>query len=533
MRRRINPGNSRRKKPETVEIQSDELIDKVPDNGINAGIAEEPLNREVSGYEYLNYERANKCNKCKHNCEEICCKYNNSDCCNFACASDKELLIRIICLLINKEYGLKAIERKIRNAEEDGDKKNIKSITELLERAIVGLGETAVGAVKKAVDAAGTMTEITHGLANIAAGAAGTAGALALTSSGLANVSAGTALTAGAAASTVHGVAEIPAATVLTAGTVADTVAEAAGLAAAGAATIGVAGDVAAEAAGLAAAGAATIGVAGDVAAEAAGLAAAGAATVGAAAETVAGAAATSAAVSATVAGAAETAAGAAATTAAVSGIVASTAETAAGAAATSAAVSATVAGAAETAAGAAATSAAVSATVAGAAETVAGAAATSAAVSAAVAGAAETAAGAAATTAAISDLNQASNESVGTADDDLYSEAVSVQSVVLDTETDTVQVWVLNNNTEPTGLIEIIMYSLTDNSKTVFYRKSSAVHAKSSVFFTIASIPAAYEVQIKGLRRNIIAYAVSMSSSKESLSLQTPVDAGILLMYP
>ena len=512
MRRRINPGNSRRKKPETVEIQSDELIDKVPDNGINAGIAEEPLNREVSGYEYLNYERANKCNKCKHNCEEICCKYNNSDCCNFACASDKELLIRIICLLINKEYGLKAIERKIRNAEEDGDKKNIKSITELLERAIVGLGETAVGAVKKAVDAAGTMTEITHGLANIAAGAAGTAGALALTSSGLANVSAGTALTAGAAASTVHGVAEIPAATVLTAGTVADTVAEAAGLAAAGAATIGVAGDVAAEAAGLAAAGAATIGVAGDVAAEAAGLAAAGAATVGAAAETVAGAAATSAAVSATVAGAAETAAGAAATTAAVSGIVASTAETAAGAAATSAAVSATVAGAAETVAGAAATSAAVSA---------------------AVAGAAETAAGAAATTAAISDLNQASNESVGTADDDLYSEAVSVQSVVLDTETDTVQVWVLNNNTEPTGLIEIIMYSLTDNSKTVFYRKSSAVHAKSSVFFTIASIPAAYEVQIKGLRRNIIAYAVSMSSSKESLSLQTPVDAGILLMYP
>ena len=554
MRRRINPGNSRRKKPETVETQSDELIDKVPDNGINAGRAEEPLNREVSGYEYLNYERANKCNKCKHNCEEICCKYNNSDCCNFACASDKELLIRIICLLINKEYGLKAIERKIRNAEEDGDKKNIKSITELLERAIVGLGETAVGAVKKAVDAAGTMTEITHGLANIAAGAAGTAGALALTSSGLANVSAGTALTAGAAASTVHGVAEIPAATVLTAGTVADTVAEAAGLAAAGAATIGVAGDVAAEAAGLAAAGAATIGVAGDVAAEAAGLAAAGAATVGAAAETVAGAAATSAAVSATVAGAAETAAGAAATTAAVSGIVASTAETAAGAAATtaavsgivastaetaagaaatSAAVSATVAGAAETAAGAAATSAAVSATVAGAAETVAGAAATSAAVSAAVAGAAETAAGAAATTAAISDLNQASNESVGTADDDLYSEAVSVQSVVLDTETDTVQVWVLNNNTEPTGLIEIIMYSLTDNSKTVFYRKSSAVHAKSSVFFTIASIPAAYEVQIKGLRRNIIAYAVSMSSSKESLSLQTPVDAGILLMYP
>ena len=470
MRRRINPGNSRRKKPETVEIQSDELIDKVPDNGINAGIAEEPLNREVSGYEYLNYERANKCNKCKHNCEEICCKYNNSDCCNFACASDKELLIRIICLLINKEYGLKAIERKIRNAEEDGDKKNIKSITELLERAIVGLGETAVGAVKKAVDAAGTMTEITHGLANIAAGAAGTAGALAFTSSGLANVSAGAAGTAGA--STV--VAE-----------------EAAGAAAAGLVVAGAAGDAVAEAAGLAAAGAATIGVAGDVAAEAAGLAAAGTATVGAAAETAAGAAATSAAVSATVAGAAETAAGAAATTAAVSGIVASTAETAAGAAATSAAISATVAG------------------------------------------AAETAAGAAATTAAISNLNQASNESAGTADDDLYSEAVSVQSVVLDTETDTVQVWVLNNNTEPTGLIEIIMYSLTDNSKTVFYRKSSAVHAKSSVFFTIASIPAAYEVQINGLKRNIIAYAVSMSSSKESLSLQTPVDAGILLMYP
>ncbi|MDF2989357.1 MAG: hypothetical protein K0R50_4867, partial [Eubacterium sp.] len=251
MKRRRNPDSLYRKKPEVANVQSGELIDKVPDNGSNVDIAETAnvFANQVNNYECEGYNRGNKsskCNKCKYNCDTICSKYNDCDCCNFACASDKELLIRINCLLINKEYGLKAIEQKIRNSAENGDKKNIESITDLLERAIVGLGETALGAVKKAVDAAGTMTDITTGLAKIAAGAVGTAA--------------------------VAG----------------DIAAETAGLAAAGAATAGVAGDIAAESAGLAAAGAATVGVAGDIAAEAAGLAAAGAATAGTAADIIA-----------------------------------------------------------------------------------------------------------------------------------------------------------------------------------------------------------------------------------------------------
>ncbi len=494
MKRRRNPGSLNRRKPEVANVQPGEPIGKAPDTG-SADIVETAsvFTNQVNGYECEEYTRGNKsskCNKCKYNCETICCKYGDCDCCNFACASDKELLIRIICLLINKEYGLKAIEQKIRNSEENGDKKNIESITDLLERAIVGLGETAVGAVKKAVDAAGTMTDITHGLANIATGAAGTAGALALTSSGLANVSAGTALTAGAAASTVHGVVEVPAATVLTAGTVADTVAETAGLAAAGAATVGVAGDIAAETAGLAAAGAATVGVAGDIAAETAGLAAAGAATAGAAADILAEEAGAAAAISGTQASLADIVEGEAATAAAVSGTIASAAETVNGAAATSAAISGTVAG--------------IAGTAAGAAQTAAGAAATSAAASGTVADIVETAAG-----------------------------AVTTGPVTAGADAGTVQVWVLNNNNEATGVIDIIMYNMTVTPKTGYYRNSSAVPARSSVFFTIASVPAAYEVQIRGLARNIIAYAVSLNGMKDSLNMQVPVEARILFMYP
>ena len=467
MKRRRNPDSLYREKPEVANVQSGELIDRVPDNGGNADIVEAAnvITSQINGYECDGHNRgskSSKCNKCKYNCDTICSKYNDCGCCNFACASDKELLIRIICLLINKEYGLKAIEQKIRNSTQNEDKKNIESITDLLERAIVGLGETAVGAVKKAVDAAGTMTDITYGLSKIAAGAAGTAGSAALTASGLASVAQGAAGTAGATALTASGLAGVAAAGAETVGVAGDIAAETAGLAAAGAATVGVAGDVAAETAGLAAAGAATVGVAGDIAAEAGGLAAAGAATAGAAADIVAGEAATA---------------------AAVSGIIASTAETVNGAAATSAAISGTAAGIAETAAGAAATSADISGTAAGAVGTAAG--------------------------------------------------AVTAGSVVTGTDADTVQVWVLNNNNEATGVIDIIMYNMTVNPKTGYYSKSSAVPARSSVFFTIASVPAAYEVQIRGLARNIIAYAVSLNGMKDSLSMQVPVEARILFMYP
>ena len=495
MKRRRNPDSLYKKKPEVANIQPGVPVDKVPDKGSSADIVETAnvFTNQVNGYECEEYTRGNKsskCNKCKYNCETICCKYGDCDCCNFACASDKELLIRIICLLINKEYGLKAIEQKIRNSEENGDKKNIESITDLLERAIVGLGETAVGAVKKAVDAAGTMTDITYGLSKIASGAAGTAGSAALTTSSLAGVAQGAAGTAGSAALTASGLAGVAAAGAATAGVAGDIAAETAGLAAAGAATVGVAGDIAAETAGLAAAGAATVGVAGDLAAEAADLAAAGAATVGVAGDIAAEEAGAAAAISGTQASLADIVEGEAATAAAVSGTIASAAETVNGAAATSAAISGTVAG--------------IAGTAAGAAQTAAGAAATSAAASGTVADIVETAAG-----------------------------AVTTGPVTAGADAGTVQVWVLNNNNEATGVIDIIMYNMTVTPKTGYYRNSSAVPARSSVFFTITSVPAAYEVQIRGLARNIIAYAVSLNGMKDSLNMQVPVEARILFMYP
>lgn len=515
MKRRRNPGSLNRRKPEVANVQPGEPVGKAPDTG-SADIVETAnvFTNQVNGYECEDYTRGNKsskCNKCKYNCETICCKYGDCDCCNFACASDKELLIRIICLLINKEYGLKAIEQKIRNSEENGDKKNIESITDLLERAIVGLGETAVGAVKKAVDAAGTMTDITYGLSKIASGAAGTAGSAALTTSSLASVAQGAAGTAGSAALTASGLAGVAAAGAATAGVAGDIAAETAGLAAAGAATVGVVGDIAAETAGLAAAGAATVGVAGDIAAETAGLAAAGAATVGVAGDIAAETAGLAAAGAATAGAAADILAEEAGAAAAISGTQASLADIVEGEAATAAAVSGTIASAAETVNGAAATSAAISGTVAGIAGT--------------AAGAAQTAAGAAATSAAAS----------GTVADivETAAGAVTTGPVTAGADAGTVQVWVLNNNNEATGVIDIIMYNMTVTPKTGYYRNSSAVPARSSVFFTIASVPAAYEVQIRGLARNIIAYAVSLNGMKDSLNMQVPVEARILFMYP
>ncbi len=522
MSRKRRSGSSHRKKPEVTKSQSEELIYKVLNNKLSNDMdkstADLPTESDEYG-DYLEYEdhideydvrskKCDKCNKCKHNSEEICYKYDCYDC-NFACESDKELLIRIICLLINKEYGLKAIEQKIRKNELNDDIKNIKSITDLLERAIVGLGETAIGAVKKAVDAAGTMTDITSGLAKIAAGAAGTAGSAASTANGLANVAsgtagtagaaafttygltntvAGTAGTAGAAASTAHGVANVAAGAAGTAGAVSATAAgaaqTAAGAATAGAVVAGAAADIAAEAAGVAAAGAATVGVAGDIAAETAGLAAAGAATVGAAADIVAEEASTAAAISSTQASIAQTVANEAATAEAISSTKASIAETAANTAATSAAVSGTLSGAAQTAPGEAA------------------------------------------------DPTGTPKVHMVHVSDDIHNKAFTTGPAVLDSNADTIQVWVLNNNSEPTRMIDIIVYNLSSNPKTGFYMQSSAVPANSSVFFTIASVPAAYELQIRGLTGNIIAYAVLLNKKNENLSLKVPVEARILFMY-
>ena len=400
-------------------------------------------------------KNCSKCSKCKPGCTEICSKLEEEDC-NLACASDKELLIRIYCLLLNREHGLKAIEKKLKKSELNDDLKNIKSISDLLERAIVGLGETALGAVKKAVDAAGTMSDITSGLAKIAAGSAQTAGSVAQTANGLATVASGTAGTAGAVA--------------LTSAALANT-------AAAGAATAGAAADIAAETAGIAAAGAVTTGALVDVAAEASGVAAAGAATAGVAGDIAAGAAGTAAAISDTIAGIAGTAAGAAATSAAVSGTVAGTAETVAGAAATSAAISSTVASVATTTAGAAATSAAVSGT----------------------------------------DI-----------------EAVTSGPVEARSKGNIVQVLLFNNSNVAARHTEVLMYDLTVTPKVGLYMQSSQVPANSSVNFTITSVPALYEVQIKGLAGSLRAYAVAYTEgSGEKPESLTVREAGILCAYP
>lgn len=414
-------------------------------------------------------KNCSKCIKCKSGCAEICSKLEEEDC-NLACASDKELLIRIYCQLLNREHGLKAIEKKLKKSELNDDLKNIKSISDLLERAIVGLGETALGAVKKAVDAAGTMSDITSGLAKIASGSAQTAGSVVQTASGLATVASGTAGTAGAGALTSAALANTAAAGASTAGAAADIAAETAGIAAAGAVTTGALVDVAAEASGLAAAGAATAGVAGDIAAEAAGLAAAGVATAGVAGDIAAGAAGTAASISDTIAGIAGTAAGAAATSAAISGTVA-------GAAATSAAISSTVSSVATTTAGAAATSAAVSGT----------------------------------------DI-----------------EAVTSGPVEARSKGNIVQVWLFNNSNVAARLTEVLMYDLTVTPKVRFYMQCSPVPANSSVNFTIFSVPALYEVQIKGLAASLHAYAVAYTEGAAEKPQSVPSrEAGILCAYP
>ncbi len=436
-----------------------------------------PMEERIDDCENCSQRKnCSKCKKYKPGCAEICSKLEEEDC-NLACASDKELLIRIYCLLLNREHGLKAIEKKLKKSELNDDLKNIKSISDLLERAIVGLGETALGAVKKAVDAAGTMSDITSGLAKIAAGSAQTAGSLALTSSGLATVAAGTAGTAGAVALTSAGLANTAAAGAATAGAAVDIAAETAGIAAAGAVTTGALVDVAAEGAGLAAAGAATVGVAGDIAAEAAGLAAAGAATAGVAGDIAAGAAGTAAAISDTIAGIAGTAAGAAATSAAVSGTVAGTAETVAGAAATSAAISSTASSVATATGGAAATSAAVPGT----------------------------------------DI-----------------EAVTSGPVEARSKGNIVQVWLFNNSNVAARLTEVLMYDLTVEPKVGLYMQSSPVPANSSVNFTITSVPALYEVQIKGLTGSLHAYAVAHTEGAAEKPVSVAArEAGILCAYP
>ena len=458
MARRRYTGGSNRKEAETGKYQPEEINHRVLENSISDEATKSPddfiENNSFSDSEEL--VRNKKSNKSKHSCAEICCKYNDYDC-NFACDSEKELLIRIICLLINKEYGLKAIEQKIRKSELNDDIKNINSITDLLERAIVGLGETALGAVEKAVDAAGTMSDITSGLAKIAAGAAGTAGSVAFTSQGLANVAAGTVGTDGAAAFTAQGLANIASGTAGTAGAAAHTVsgltntaAGTAGAVAAGAATAGAAADVAAETAGLAAASAATVGVAGDVAAETAGLAAAGAATVGVVGDI-------------------------AAETAGLAAAGASTAEAAgdilAEAAGAAAAISSTTTSAAETAANVAATAA-------------------------------------------------------------IATTAAKVP-VVLDNESDTIHVCIINNNSKPSGIIRILMTNLSGNAKTNSYEQSITVPAASAVFLTITSSPAEYEIQINGLSQDICAYFVVSNKANNILSSQTPVEAKVLYVFP
>ncbi len=518
MSRKRYPGGSNRKEAETIKYQPEEVNYRVPDKNVSGKATKSPDDfTEDDSFSYREeIIRNKKSNKSKHSCAEICCKYNDYDC-NFVCDSEKELLLRIICLLINKEYGLQAIEQKIRKSELNDDIKNINSITDLLERAIVGLGETALGAVEKAVDAAGTMSDITSGLAKIAAGAAGTAGSAAFTAQGLANVASGTAGTAGAAAHTVSGLtnsvagtAGAAAAGAATVGAAADVTAETTGLAAAGASTVGVAGDIAAETSGLAAAGAATFGVVGDLAAEAAGFAAAGASTVGGAGDIAAEAAGLAAAGAATVGGAGD--------------IAAETAGLAAGAA--------TVGAAADILTEEAGAAAAISSTQASLVDMVAGEADTAAAVSGTIASTAQTVSGTAGTAAAISSTTSSLAEI--TADVTATTATTTAKvPVALDNESDTIQICILNNNSKPSDGIRITMNSLSSSPKTSSYAQSFTVPATSAVFLTITSAPAEYEVQIDGLSHDICAYCVAINRTNDILSSQAPVEARVLYAFP
>ena len=539
MSRKRYPGGSNRKEAETVKYQPEEVNYRVPDKNVSSKATKSPDDfTEDDSFSYREeIIRNKKSNKSKHSCAEICCKYNDYDC-NFVCDSEKELLLRIICLLINKEYGLQAIEQKIRKSELNDDIKNINSITDLLERAIVGLGETALGAVEKAVDAAGTMSDITSGLAKIAAGAAGTAGSAAFTAQGLANVASGTAGTAGAAAHTVSGLtnsvagtAGAAAAGAATVGAAADVTAETTGLAAAGASTVGVAGDLAAETAGLAAAGAATVGVAGDIAAETSGLAAAGAATIGVVGDIAAEAAGFAAAGASTVGGAGDIAAEAAglaaagaATVGGAGDIAAETAGLAAGAA--------TVGAAADILTEEAGAAAAISSTQASLVDMVAGEADTAAAVSGTIASTAQTVSGTAGTAAAISSTTSSLAEI--TADVTATTATTTAKvPVALDNESDTIQICILNNNSKPSDGIRITMNSLSSSPKTSSYAQSFTVPATSAVFLTITSAPAEYEVQIDGLSHDICAYCVAINRTNDILSSQAPVEARVLYAFP
>ena len=378
----------------------------------------EPVTGSIDeeGYsDYGDFSRGKKHN-CKYNCEELCSKYMNNDC-NFACASDRELLITILCVLKDENYGLKAIGHDMKKSELNNDLKNIKSITDLLERAIVGLGETAVGAVKKAVDAAGTMTDITSGLAKIAAGTAQTAGSLAFTSSGLASVAAGTAQTAGSLALTSSGLASAAAGTVQTAAAASNAVA----------ATSGAAANIAAEAAGAAAAGAVIAGAGADIAAEGSGIGAAAAGTVGSAADII------------------SESAGVAAGTAATVGAAGDIAAEAAGAAGTT---------------------------------------------------------------------------------------TFNTGAITPERDEENIQVWFLNNNTQPSGTIEFTIYNTKVNPKSVFYTTKLVVSPRSSVSYTIYSIPASYEIQIQGLDERILVYAVVLSKSKVGSNTVKPSVDRILFMH-
>jgi len=511
-----------------VKKQSETLFESVPDNNIADNAAKSPDTftgeNSIGDQEgFVDFSRTKKGKKFKHNCAEICCKYNYD--CNFICDSERELLIRIICLLINEEYGLKAIEQKIRKSELNDDKKNIESITDLLEQAIVGLGETALGAVKKAVDAAVTITDITSGLAKVASSAVETAGSVASTTKSFANIAAGT---VGAASDMAAEAVDLAAVGAATAGAVGDIAGEATGLVAAGAATAGAVGDIAAEASGLAAAGAATAGAVGDIAAEASGLAAVGAVTAGAAGD-IAGEATGLAAAGAVTAGAAgDIAAEASGLASSAVGTAANTASTTAAASGIAAGAAETVSGVGETVSGVGETVSAVTSTTASAAGTAANAASTTAAASGIAAGVAETVSGVGGTVSAVTSTTaSAAGTAANTA-----STTYEIVPVALDNETDAIQLCVLNKNRQSAD-ISIKINKLTDTIKLSCYEQSITVSSGCAAFFTLAAEPGEYEIQINGLSNDIEAYCVIINKANNILSSKTPVEAKILYMFP
>ncbi len=109
---------------------------------------------------------------------------------------------------------------------------------------------------------------------------------------------------------------------------------------------------------------------------------------------------------------------------------------------------------------------------------------------------------------------------------------AFSTGTIIPEKDKDTtIQVWFLNNNTEPSRAIEFTMYNTKDTPKSTYYSAELVVSARSSAFFTVTPIPDSYEIRIQGLDKNIFAYAVVLDKAEAGLNPVKPIEGKILFI--